>query len=454
MTTTAPEPMAVIILAAGKGTRMRSELPKVMHKIAGESMISHVLHTASSLTPEQIVVVLGSGMDQVAAESASKGKVICVVQPEQLGTADAVGHARTVLKDFKGRIAIIYGDTPLITPAIIDSALRELDSNSVVAIGMRPHNPAGYGRLVVDKKSGELIEIIEHKDASESQREINLCNSGIMAVRSDCLWKLLDLVGNNNASGEFYLTDLVRLARKSGLACGVVEGSADALSGVNSRAELAKAEAIFQNRQRQRVMEEGATLVAPETVFLSRDTRLGRDVTIHPNVIFGRGVVVEDGAEIKSFSHLEECVVGKSAIIGPFARLRPGAVLERGAHIGNFVEVKNSTIGTGAKINHLSYVGDSTVGRAANIGAGTITCNYDGFTKSSTTIGDYAFIGSNTALVAPVHIGEGAIVGAGSVIVEDVPADAMALSRPMQMNMPEKARTFRNNRGSQKRRLS
>jgi bifunctional UDP-N-acetylglucosamine pyrophosphorylase/glucosamine-1-phosphate N-acetyltransferase len=449
------EAVAVVILAAGKGTRMRSALPKVLHRVAGDTMLAHVLHSAEKLDAQQIVVVTGPDMPTVQEEAfriAPKAHI--AIQQAQRGTADAVLATREALKDFKGHVMVMYGDTPLVPPALVTELLKQLDEHALAIIATEPPSPKGYGRIVLSKKGDEVEAIVEQKDATPEQAAITLCNSGLMAVRSDCLWDLLALVQNKNASGEFYLTDLVSIARKEKLSCGVLHAPFAEVMGVNSQAELAQAEHLFQQQLRQKWMLEGVTMIAPETVFLTRDTELAPEVTLHPYVVFQRRVKVEAGAEIRSFSHLDSCHVGENATVGPYARLRPGTVLEKGVHVGNFVEVKNSHIGTGSKLNHLSYIGDAEVGRAVNIGAGTITCNYDGFAKYPTKIGDHAFIGSNTALVAPIQIGEGAIVGAGSTLVEDVPPEALAVARSHQTTMPGKAREYRDNKGSQKRRLS
>lgn len=436
------EKIAVIVLAAGMGTRMKSSLPKVMHRLADRPMINHLLDTVGALAPERVVAVIGPGMEQVAAAVAPHPSVI---QADRLGTGHAVAQARDALTGFAGTVLVLYGDTPLIGAATL-SAMLDLRKGgdrppAVVVLGFRPADPGQYGRLMVGADGLEAI--VEYKDATIAQRACALCNSGVMAVDGARLFDWIDRLGNDNAKGEYYLTDIVALARADGLTCGFVEGGEEELLGVNSRVELASAEAIVQNRLRLAAMEGGATLTDPLSVHFSWDTRLGRDVVVGPNVVFGPGVSVGDGVEIRAFCHLEGASVASGATIGPFARLRPGARIERNGHIGNFVEIKNATVETGAKVNHLTYIGDARIGTGANIGAGTITCNYDGFDKSFTDIGAGAFIGSNSSLVAPVKIGAGAIVGAGSVITREVSADALAVTRGPHVEKPGWARRFR-----------
>ncbi|HLO23329.1 MAG TPA: bifunctional UDP-N-acetylglucosamine diphosphorylase/glucosamine-1-phosphate N-acetyltransferase GlmU [Methyloceanibacter sp.] len=423
-----------IILAAGKGTRMKSALPKVLHKLAGAPMIAHVLSAAHAAGIGKTALVVGPGMEEVAqAATALDPKLEVFVQPEQQGTADAVKAARQAFEDFKGHVLILYGDTPLLRSETLKAVAAELSSGAdLVAIGFEAENPTGYGRLLLDDR-GRLAAIREEKDASDEERALTLCNSGIMGFRSaKTLLGLLGRIGKNNAKGEFYLTDAVALASGDRLETRIVLSSGAEVLGVNSRAELAEAESAMQQRLRARVMAEGVTLIAPETVFLSHDTKIGKDVLIEPHVVIGERVTVADGATIRAFSHLDGARIGEGATVGPFARLRPGANLARGAHIGNFVEIKQAEIAEGAKVNHLTYIGDASVGARANIGAGTITCNYDGFAKHRTEIGADAFIGSNSSLVAPVKIGEGAYIGSGSVISKDVEADALALTRAPQ----------------------
>jgi bifunctional UDP-N-acetylglucosamine pyrophosphorylase/glucosamine-1-phosphate N-acetyltransferase len=423
-----------IILAAGKGTRMKSALPKVLHKIAGAPLVAHVARTAAAAGIDVASVVVAPDMDAVGlAAKDAHPNTTTFVQREQHGTADAVKAAETAYAKHAGHVIVLYGDTPLLRPETLSKVRKALDTGAdVVAIGFEAADPTGYGRLLMDK-DGALVGIREHKDASVAEKAITLCNSGILAFRSGgALKKLLAAIDNKNAKSEYYLTDAVALAHADGLQARMVQSDEEEVRGVNSRSELAAAEAIIQRRLREKAMENGASLVAPETVFLSADTVIGKDVIIEPNVVIGPGVVIEDGATIKSFCHLERAHVGPYATVGPFARLRPGAKLAKNAHVGNFVEIKQSDIGEGAKVNHLTYIGDSSVGAAANIGAGTITCNYDGFEKHRTEIGAGAFIGSNSSLIAPVKIGEGAYVGSGSVISKNVEPDALALTRAPQ----------------------
>lgn len=436
--------IACVVLCAGQGTRMKSTLPKVLHEVAGLPMIGHVLETATQLKPEEIVVVVGPKMG--AVEKAVTGldyDARFAVQHEALGTGHAVRAAEEALEDFDGMVLVLYGDTPLIEAETLRA--MTMTKAAVTVLGMRPKDPGAYGRLICDAK-GNLQRIVEFKDAKEKERAVDLCNSGVMAVQAKDLFKYLSKLKNNNAKGEYYLTDIVEMAVKDGKKCAVVEAPEASLLGVNDRADLAQAEAAWQQRARVNFMKSGVTLIAPESVTFCHDTEIEKDVIIEPNVFFGHGVEIHSGAHIKAFSHLEGAVVGKDAVIGPYARLRPGANIGKDVKIGNFVEIKNADIESGAKVNHLSYVGDARVGTHANIGAGTITCNYDGFQKYRTTIGDHAFIGSNSALVAPVEIGEGAIVGAGSVITEDVEADALSMTRPQQLHRLGWALQFRNKR--------
>ena len=415
---------------------MKSALPKVLHRLAGAPLLAHVLHAAARAGIGRGSVVVGPGMDEVgAAALAIDPKLQIFVQPEQLGTADAVQAAAPAFDGAEGPVLVLYGDTPLLRTETLKAVLGELDAGAdVVVIGFEAEDPTGYGRLLFDEK-GRLAGIREENDASTAERALTLCNSGIMAFRtSQTLAALLAKIGNDNANGEFYLTDAVALARKDGLQARVVLSNPEEVLGVNSRAELALAEGLMQQRLRSAVMVGGATLVAPDTVFFSFDTSVGKDVLIEPSVVIGPGVTIEDGVTIKAFSHIEAAKIGPGATVGPFARLRPGATLAKNAHVGNFVEIKQAEIAEGAKVNHLTYIGDASVGAKANIGAGTITCNYDGFAKHRTEIGAGAFIGSNSSLVAPVKIGDGAFVGSGSVITKDVPADALAVTRPTQEN--------------------
>ncbi len=433
-----------IVLAAGKGTRMKSALPKVLHKIAGRSMLGHVLALTASSGATRTSVVVGPGMDNVAAEAARMlaGSQV-YVQHEQRGTAAAVLAAKAALEGYQGDVIVLYADTPLIRPETIARLRAMLDDGAeIVVLGFRPLDPAGYGRLITDA-SANLIAIREDKDASADERSIDLCNSGVMAFRVLALAGLLSRIGNANAKGEYYLTDAVEIGRGDGLKAAVVECDEDEVLGVNARDQLASAEAIWQRRARQRFMLAGVTMMAPETVWLSHDTRIAADVTIEPNVVFGPGVTVEEGAEIKANCHFEGAVIGRGARVGPFARLRPGAKLGADVHVGNFVEVKNVTMAEGSKANHLAYLGDGSVGAKANVGAGTIFCNYDGFNKHRTEIGAGAFVGSNSSLVAPVKIGDGAYIGSGSVITKDVNPGALALERSTQEERPGWAEKFR-----------
>jgi bifunctional UDP-N-acetylglucosamine pyrophosphorylase/glucosamine-1-phosphate N-acetyltransferase len=409
-------------------------------------MLGHVVAAAESLGAEPIVVVVAPGMDEVARAAAPHR---IAVQERQLGTGDAVKAACTALSGFIGDVLILYGDSPLIraeTLALMRAARRD---EAVTVLGIRVAAPSPYGRLVLST-DGKLERIVETLDATEAERQIELCNSGVMLIDGEALFGLLDGLGANNAKGEYYLTDIVAVARRAGRDCRVVEAPAVEALGVNSRGELAQAEAAMQDRLRQTAMENGATLIDPATVWLSFDTRLGRDVTVDPNVFFGPGVTIGDRVDIRAFSHIEGATVEDGAIIGPYARLRPGASIGRGAHIGNFVEIKNARIDDGAKANHLTYIGDASVGAGANIGAGTITCNYDGFAKHRTVIGAGAFIGSDTTLVAPVTVGPGAFTGAGSTITDDVPADGLALARGRQANKDGWASAFRAGRQASK----
>ena len=425
-------PLAAIILAAGKGTRMQSDLHKVLHPIAARPMLAHLLDAVATLGAERVVVVAGAGRDQIEAFAAPRGLHVAV-QAEQLGTGHAVAQAGAALDGFVGDVLILYGDVPLVgaaTMARMVARLHEDDAPSVVVLGFRPAETLTYGRVIAEH--GRVLRMVEHKDASVAERAETLCNSGLMAVRSSDLFRLLAKVGNDNAAGEYYLPDIVMLAAAEGRHAAVIETGEDEVAGVNSRAELAEVEARWQRRRRSEAMAAGATLTAPETVWFAWDTALGRDVTIAPNVVFGPGVSVDDGVTIQAFCHIEGARIDAGATIGPFARLRPGAEIGARAHVGNFVEIKKAVLGEGAKVNHLTYIGDADIGAGTNIGAGTITCNYDGFGKYRTTIGARAFIGSNSALVAPVTIGEGAIVAAGSVVTRDVAQDALAIARGEQ----------------------
>ena len=436
-------PVAAIVLAAGKGTRMKSDLHKVLHPIAGRSMLLHLVDSIAALHPARTVVVTGAGREQVEAAVAPLG-IATALQAEQLGTGHAVAQAEAALAGFDGDVLILYGDVPLVSTATMRAMLDRLaapDAPAIVVLGFRPSDAGAYGRIIAH--DGVIEKMVEYKDATDAERAVDLCNSGLMAVRSVDLFALLARVGNDNAAGEYYLPDIVMLAAADGRTSAVIETSAGEVAGVNSRAELAAVEADWQVQRRVRAMAEGATLIAPETVWFAHDTQIGRDVVIEPNVFFGPGVTIADGVVIHAFSHIEGARIGAKAEVGPFARLRPGAVMGEASKIGNFVEMKKAVLGAGAKASHLTYLGDAEVGEGANIGAGTITCNYDGFFKYKTVIGAGAFIGSNSALVAPVTIGAGATVGAGSVITADVDPDALALARARQEARPGWGKRFR-----------
>ncbi|WP_375402672.1 bifunctional UDP-N-acetylglucosamine diphosphorylase/glucosamine-1-phosphate N-acetyltransferase GlmU [uncultured Sphingomonas sp.] len=439
-----PAPLAAIVLAAGQGTRMKSDLHKVLHPVAGRPMLLHLLASVGELCPTRTVVVAGARREQVEAAVAPLG-VGVAVQAKQLGTGHAVAQAEAALAGFEGDVLILYGDVPLVGAQTMRRMVERLhapDEPATVVLGFRPADPGAYGRVIADA-DGRIERMIEYKDADAAQRAETLCNSGLMAVRAADLFALLARVGNDNAAGEYYLPDIVMLAAADGRRSAVIETEPGEVAGVNSRAELAAVEADWQRRRRARAMAEGATLLAPETVWFSYDTTIGRDVIVEQNVVFGPGVSVADGAVIHAFSHLEGATVATGASVGPYARLRPGAVLAEGSRVGNFVEMKKATLGRGAKANHLTYLGDAEIGAGANIGAGTITCNYDGFLKYRTMIGEGAFVGSNSALVAPVAIGAGAIVAAGSVITGDVAPDALAVARGRQEARPGWAARFR-----------
>ncbi|CAN5251790.1 bifunctional UDP-N-acetylglucosamine diphosphorylase/glucosamine-1-phosphate N-acetyltransferase GlmU [soil metagenome] len=437
-------PIAAIILAAGQGTRMKSDIHKVLHPIAGRAMLLHLIDSVDRAGATERVVVVGKGREQIEAAVAGLG-VTTVLQAEQLGTAHAALQARDALAGFDGIAIVCFGDTPFLSPKTIAAMAGRLsaeDAPRVAVLGFRPPEAKAYGRILAGA-DGAITKMVEYKDASAAERAVDLCNAGVTAVRAADLWPLLERVGNDNAAGEYYLPDIVMLALADGERAVVVETDADEVIGINSRVDLAYAETRWQAARRLQMMDAGATLIAPETVWFAWDTVIGRDVTIEPNVFFGPGVSIADGATIHAFSHIEGATVGAGAEIGPFARLRPGAVMGEKSKIGNFVEMKKAVLGKGAKANHLTYLGDAEIGAGANIGAGTITCNYDGFFKYRTVIGAGAFIGSNSALVAPVTIGAGAIIGAGSVITADVEADALAIARGRQEARPGRARRFR-----------
>lgn len=425
---------ALIILGAGKGTRMNSDLPKVLHEIGAAPLLVHAMKSGESLEPEHIVVVAGHGGTAVTrAAQAWNPDAQVVIQEEQLGTAHAVLQAKDALKDFEGTAIVLYGDTPFIAPETLSKMLDKCSTDDVVVLGFAASDPGRYGRLVTD--GAKLEKIVEFKDASPEERAITLCNSGVIAADAQTLFALIETVENKNAAGEYYLTDIIGIARARGLTASVVACDESETLGINSRQELAHAEGLFQNRMRKAAMEDGVAMPAPDTIHFAHDTVIGRDAIVEPHVVFAPGVTVESGATIRAFSHLEGCHVARGAIVGPYARLRPGAELSEDTKIGNFVEIKNATIAEGAKVNHLSYIGDAEVGARANIGAGTVTCNYDGVFKHKTVIGEDAFIGSDTMLVAPVTIGAGAMTGSGSTITEDVPAGDLGVGRARQRNI-------------------
>ena len=431
--------IALIILAAGKGTRMKSDLPKVLHEIGGAPMLVHAVQAGRTLDPDHAVIVAGHGADAVAAAMRDDDPAVRIVlQPDQLGTAHAVAQARPELEGYEGDALVLYGDTPFIRPETLRRMADARRAHDIVVLGFEAADPGRYGRLVVE--NGTLERIVEFKDATPTEQAITLCNSGVVMASAPVLFDLIAQVGNDNASGEYYLTDIVGLARAQGLSATAVTCAEVETMGINSRAELSVAEAAFQARRRAEALENGVTLVAPDTVHFAHDTYLGRDCLIEPNVIFGPGVTIETGARIRAFSHLEGCHVARGAIVGPYARLRPGTELAEDTRIGNFVEVKQALIGEGTKVNHLSYIGDAEIGRDSNIGAGTITCNYDGVMKHQTRIGDRVFIGSDTMLVAPVSVGDDAMTGSGSVITRDVAPGALAIARAPQVDKPGLAR--------------
>lgn len=434
--------IAAIILAAGKGSRMKSDRHKVLHPIAGRPMLEHLLHSVAQIQADRLVVVAGHGRDQL--ESALGTRAVIAVQEPQLGTGHAVQKAEDALAGFSGDVLILYGDVPFVRPETMAAMIARLhadDAPGVVVLGFEPADALQYGRVIAE--NGRITKMVEYKDASDSERACRLCNSGLMAVRSADLFDLLSRVGNDNSQGEYYLVDIVNIANVGGRSCAVVvTDDADEVAGINSRAELAEAEGRWQQRRRRQAMDDGASLIAPETVWFSWDTVLGRDVMVEPNVVFGPGVSVADGVTIRAFCHLEGASLASGVEIGPYARLRPGTVLEEGAKIGNFVEMKKATLGPGAKANHLSYIGDAEIGAGANIGAGTITCNYDGYFKYRTVIGERAFIGSNSALIAPVKIGADAIVAAGSAVSRDVAAGELRMVRADQLVKPGWADRF------------
>lgn len=439
-----------IVLAAGEGTRMKSAMPKVLHKVGGLPLIGHVLNAVDAMGATRVAVVVGANADAVGAFVRSRTSHATLhEQRARLGTAHAVLAAKAALAEGADDVVVLYGDAPMVNAVTLKKAREAIAGGlDVAVVGFRTENPTGYGRLVMAGR--DLTAIVEEKDASEAERRIDFCNAGIIAFRGDGLLPLLHQIGNANAKREYYLTDVVALAHAAGCKVGAVEAPAHEAVGVNDRIQLSHAEGLFQKAMRETAMEEGATMIAPSTVWFSYDTRIGRDVTIEPNVFFGPGVTVGDNVVIRGNSHIEGATIEKDAIVGPFVRLRPGAVVGPNAHVGNFVEVKNAKVGEGAKANHLSYIGDAEIGARANIGAGTITANYDGFDKYRTVVGEGASIGSNTVLVAPVTVGDGANVAAGSVITHDVPADALAVARGRQEDKPGWARKFRERKQAEK----
>ena len=428
-------PVSVIILAAGQGTRMNSDLPKVLHPVGAAPLLHHAMRAAQSLDPDRTIVVAGHGAEAVSkAAKAFDPEAQIVLQTEQRGTGHAVQQAAPLLADMPGDAIVLYGDTPFVRAETLDRLLQARARHAVVVLGFDARDPDRYGRLVAQDE--DLHRIVEFKDASPEERTITLCNSGVICAETSLLLDLVSGLGTANAAGEYYLTDIVGLARDRGLSAGVVICDEAETLGINTRAQLAQAEAAFQSAMRAEALDNGVTLTAPDTVFFALDTHIGRDAIIAPNVVFGPGVTVESGAVIHAFCHLEGCHVSRGATVGPFARLRPGAELAEDVHVGNFVEIKNTVLDEGVKVGHLTYLGDAHVGEHTNIGAGTVTCNYDGVMKHRTEIGARAFIGSDTMLVAPVTIGAGAMTASGSVITTDVPADALALGRAPQVNKP------------------
>ena len=427
--------VSLIVLAAGLGTRMNSDLPKVLHPLAFVPMLHHALSAGPAMEAAKIVVVTGHGADRVAkAAQAFDDTIECVLQDPQLGTGHAVAQAAPLLANTPGDAIVLYGDTPFVRPETLQTMRAARADHAVVILGFVPEEPGRYGRLITD--GDQLLRIVEFKEATEAERAITLCNSGVVCADAKTLFRLVKKIGNANAAKEYYLTDIVEIARAEGLSVGYVTCPEEETLGINTRSQLADAEAEFQFRARTEALENGVTMTAPDTVFFALDTHIGRDATIGPNVIFGPGVTVESGAEIKGFCHLEGCHVSRGATVGPFARLRPGAELAEDVHVGNFVEIKNSVLDEGVKVGHLTYLGDTHVGEHTNIGAGTVTCNYDGLRKHRTEIGKRAFIGSATMLIAPVTVGDDAMTASGSVITADVPADALAIGRSRQVTKP------------------
>jgi len=444
-----------IILAAGEGKRMNSSLPKVLHPVAGLAMIGHVLKTVKQAGSDKSVVVVGAGAEQVTAEIATlDAGASFAVQHERLGTAHAVLSAQEWLQKELSDVLVLYGDVPLIkAEALVKMRQKLAGGADIVVLGFEADDPAGYGRLLVE--DGQLTAIREHKDATDEEKSVTLCNSGVMAFRGSIAYSILNRIDNNNSQSEFYLPDAVEIGRRDGLKVVAMKVDEDDVRGVNDRVQLAEVEEIWQQRKRRELMLGGVSMASPNTVILAHDTKFGRDCSVEPNVVFANGVAIADNVTIRSFSYLEDAIVGNGCVVGPYARLRPGTVLEPGAKVGNFCEIKKAIIGEGSKVNHFAYIGDANIGKNSNIGAGTITCNYDGTNKHQTNIGDNVFIGSNSSLVAPVSIGNNAIVAAGSVVIKDVPADALGIARGKQINKDGLARKIRNrNAAAKKARLT
>lgn len=443
--------LAVIILAAGRGTRMKSSLPKVMHKVAGRAMINHVIAGVAKLAPDEIAVVVSEEFEafkQEVLENNQSQKINFITQFDRLGTADATKIGYSALTKRAKKVLVLYGDTPLITPATMANMIDRVDNeHPVCVLGFECHQANQYGKFLISK-DGKLEKIIEHKDANEAEKQLKLCNSGVVAINGDDFDKLLNAVDNDNAAGEYYLTDIVKIARYNDKSCSFICTNEEEVLGVNSRKELAMVEDILQSKLRDQHMSNGVTLLDPKSVYFSIDTIIGNDSIIHQNVIFTGDVNIASNVEIRAFTHIEDAKIAKDAVIGPFARIRPGSEIESEARVGNFVEIKKSRIKKGAKANHLAYIGDSQVGENANIGAGVITCNYDGFNKHNTEIGDEVFVGTNSSLVAPLKIGKGAMVAAGSVVTSSVAEDELAVSRSKQRNIAAGAAKFRANKKS------
>ena len=441
--------LACVILAAGHGSRMKSDTPKVLHEIGRRPMLHHVMALGAGLGAARQVVVVGAGGDRVAAAAKDFDPDVAIaLQDPPQGTGHAVQMALPALEGFEGTVLILYADTPLMLPGTAAALIRAVEEGAALSVlGFETFDPGAYGRLITDD-SGDLDRIVEFKDASEEERAVRLCNAGLMAVSAEALRKHLPTLSNDNAQGEYYLTDLPAMLRAEDGRCAIVEAAIDEAGGVNNRSELAAAEAVFQLRRREDLMTAGVTMIDPETVWLAHDTEIANDVILAPHVVFGPGVTIENGVRIEAFSHLEGCHIRKNASVGPFARIRPGSDLGEGAKVGNFVETKKAVLGKGAKVSHLTYLGDAEVGAEANIGAGTITCNYDGYSKYKTVIGEGAFVGSNSSLVAPVEIGNGAYIGSGSVITRPVEDDALAVARSRQMTKPGWAKSFRERKAS------